>query len=318
MAYDYRQGGFAEAFVKTKGISEKNLRGLEQVLNWEALERIVAPVERSPTGRPAYPILVMIKLLLLQQWYGLSDPALEEAVDDRLSFRRFAGIPLDKAVPDHATIWRFREALGQEGLGEKLFLEVNRQLEARNLFVKQGTLVDATIVEAAVNPPPYEEGQVSELDPDASFTRKNDGTYFGYKGHVGVDQGSVLIRRQMVTSAGVSDALVFADVITGDESFVCADKAYGTNINRRMLEEAGIEDRLMYKAVRDHPLTSWQEWFNKSVAPIRAAVERPFAYMKQIMGFRRCRYRGLRRNACAFDLVCMAYNIHRARSLLAA
>jgi IS5 family transposase len=317
MGFDYRQGGFADEFVQTKGISEKNLRGLDQVLDWDSIEKIVRPVYRNAVGRPSYPALVMAKLLLLQQWYGLSDPGLEEAVDDRLSFRRFAGIPLDRNVPDHATIWRFREALGRLGLSAKLFEEVNRQLEAKGVFVKQGTLVDATIVQAAVNPPPFREGQVSELDPDAGFTRKNGTTYFGYKGHVGVDEGSTLIRRQLMTPADVADTLVFADVIVGDEAFACADKAYGSAANRAMLEAAGIEDRLMYKASRGHPLKEWQEWFNKAVSPMRSAVERPFAHMKQIMGYRRCRYRGLRRNGCAFDLLCAAYNIRRARSLLA-
>ena len=315
MSFDLRQGGFAGAFVKTKGLSGSKLTRLERVLDWGRLYRIAEPAFNKATGRPPYPVSIMIRLLLLQQWHGLSDPGLEEAVDDRLSFRRFAGIPLDEQVPDHATIWRFREALGQKGLSAKLFEEVNRQLEAKGLFVKQGTLVDATIMEAAVNPPPYREGEVSGLDPDASFTRKNDETYFGYKGHVGVDEGSTLIRKQMMTGADIHDSLVFADVITGDEDFVAADKAYGSEENRAMLEEAGIEDRLMYKASRGHPLKNWQAWFNKAVSPIRSAVERPFAHMKTIMGHTRCRYLGLRRNACAFDLQCAAYNIRRASSL---
>src|SRR5512132_2703835 len=87
-----------------------------------------------------------VKLLLLQQWYGLSDPSLEEAVDDRLSFRRFAGLPLDEGVPDHSTIWRFRQELAAHGLAEALFEEINRQLDARGLIVRQGTLIDATLL----------------------------------------------------------------------------------------------------------------------------------------------------------------------------
>ena len=290
MGFDLRQGGFAGAFVKTKGLSGSKLARLEEVLDWAGLYKIVEPAFSKATGRPPYPVSIMVRLLLLQQWHGLSDPGLEEAVDDRLSFRRFAGLPLEQAVPDHATIWRFREALGHKGLARKLFEEVNRQLEAKGLFVKQGTLVDATIMQAAVNPPPFKEGEVSDLDPDAGFTKKNDETYFGYKGHVGVDAGSTLIRKQMMTGADLHDSLVFADVITGDEDYVAADKAYGSAENRAMLEEAGIEDRLMYKASRGHPLKNWQAWFNKAVSPIRSAVERPFAHMKTIMGHTRCRY----------------------------
>ena len=114
-----------------------------------------------------------MKLLLLQQWYGLSDPGLEEAVDDRLSFRRFAGLPLDESVPDHSTIWRFRQELAAHGLAEALFEEINRQLDARGLIVRQGTLIDATLLQASVKPPSVKEGTVSEHDAEAGWTKKN-------------------------------------------------------------------------------------------------------------------------------------------------
>lgn len=100
----------------------------------------------------------MVKLLLLQQWYGLCDPGLEEAEDDRLSFRRFAGLPMDEDAPDHSAIWRFRQELARHGLSEALFGEINRQLDARGMIVRQGTLIDATIVKAAVKPPPGKDG----------------------------------------------------------------------------------------------------------------------------------------------------------------
>src|SRR6266511_3063005 len=112
-------------------------------------------------------------MLLLQQWYGLSDPGLEEAVDDRLSFRRFAGLPLDKSVPDHSTIWRFRQELAAHGLAEALFEEINRQLDARGLIVRRGTLIDATLLQASVKPPSVKEGPVSARDSDRKSTRLN-------------------------------------------------------------------------------------------------------------------------------------------------
>lgn len=138
-------------------------------------------------GRPSYPLLTYVKLLLLQQWYGLSDPGLEEAVDDRLSFRRFAGLPLDESVPDHSTIWRFRQELAAHGLGEALFEEINRQLDARGLIVRQGTLIDATLLQASVKPPSVKEGTVSKHDAEAGWTKKNGKSHFGYKAHVAVD-----------------------------------------------------------------------------------------------------------------------------------
>ena len=126
-----------------------------------------------------------MKLLLLQQWYGLSDPGLEEAVDDRLSFRRFAGLPLDEGVPT-ILLWRFRQELAAHRLAEALFEEINRQLDVRGLIVRQGTLIDATLLQASGSKPPsVKEGTVSELT-DAGWTKKNGKSHFGYKAHVAV------------------------------------------------------------------------------------------------------------------------------------
>ena len=143
-----------------------------------------------------------VKLLLLQQWYGLSDPGLEEVVDDRLSFRRFAGLPLDESVPDHSTIWRFRQELAAHRLAEALFEEINRQLDARGLIVRQGTLIDATLLQASVKPPSVKEGPVSERDAEAGWTKKNGKSHFGYKAHVAVDEGSEIIRTASRTRCG--------------------------------------------------------------------------------------------------------------------
>lgn len=316
MQKDYGQSGFAGAMIKTKGLREEKLKKLASVVDWKALEELAGPLRGSKKGRPAYPVSVMIRSLMLQRWHGLSDVALEEALDDQLSFRAFAGIPVDETAPDHATIWRFREALSQHGLDKALFEEVNRQLESKGLILRQGTLVDATIRQAAVNPPPFKEGEVADKDPDAGFTKKNDTTFFGFKGHIGVDAGSTLVRCERTTSADVHDSQVFADVIVGDEEFVAADKAYGSAANRAMLTEAGIKDRVMHKASRGHPLKPWQTWMNKVISPIRSEVERVFAHLKQMDG-PRCRSFGLRRNSTAFTLLCTAYNIRRAASLSA-
>jgi IS5 family transposase len=261
--------------------------------------------------------LTLIRLLLLQQWYGLSDPGLEEAVDDRLSFRRFAGLPLDEGVPDHSTIWRFRQQLAGHGLAEAVFEEINRQLDALGLIVRRGTLIDASIVAAAAKPPSAKEGAVSERDPDASWTTKNGQSTFGYKAHIAVDEGSNLIRDAILTGADLHDSQAARDLIQGDEAAVYADKAYGSKALREELAERGIKDGLMYKAARNRPLKNWQVWFNKAVSPIRSGVERGFATMKRHYGFTRVRYLGLARNACALNLMCTAINLRRALALAA-
>ena len=131
----------------------------------------------------------MFKIVLLQQWHTLSDPAAEEAVRDRLSFRRFCGL-LDMETPDHASIWRFRQTIDQLRLSAGLLAEVNRQLDALGLIVKRGTLVDATLIAAAVKRPPYGSGGVNPRDPDARVTMKRKTVHFGYKAYLAVTKGA--------------------------------------------------------------------------------------------------------------------------------
>jgi IS5 family transposase len=317
MRRDLRQASFADGLVNQRAGRNEWLSEIERLIDWSAVEVVLAPIYGSDEGRPSYPVLTLAKLLLLQQWYGLSDPGLEEAVDDRLSFRRFVGLPLDEGVPDHSTIWRFRQALARHGSAAALFQEINRQLDAQGLVVRQGTLIDATIVKAAVRPPSAKQGTVSLRDPAAGWTTKNGKSTFGYKAHIAVDQGSNLIREAILTGADLHDSQAARALISGDEKAVYADKAYGSRALRAELEAAGIADGLMYKAVRNKPLTNWQAWFNKAVSPIRAAVERGFATMKRHYGFERVRYLGLARNGCALQLMCAAINLRRALVLAA-
>jgi IS5 family transposase len=254
--------------------------------------------------------LTYLKLLLLQQWHGLSDEALEAAVDDRLSFRRFAGIPLAESVPDHSAIWRFREQLAEGGLAE-----INRQLDAKGLIVRHGTLIDASLVEAAVKPPRGDAGEVSPRDPDAGWTKKNGKSRFGYKAHAAVDEGSGLVRQAVMTPADVHDSVKADELVQGDEAAVYADKAYDDAARRERLKAQGIAAWIMYQARRNHPLKPWQVWFNKAVAPIRAGGERLFGTMTRAYGYRRVRYHGLARNNVQLQFLCTAINLRRGLQL---
>ena len=223
---DLRQLGLADSIVRRRGKKSVWLEHLDAALDWPALETIVAGIYASREGGLSYPLLTYVKLLLLQQWYGLSDEGLEAAVDDRLSFRRFAGIPLAEAVPDHSSIWRFREQLARRGLAEKLLAEVNRQLDTRGLILRRGTLIDATIIGAAVRPPGGDAGEVAARDPQAGWTKKNGRSRFGYKAHAAVDEGSGLVREAVMTPADVHDSDPADGLVRGDEQAVYADKAY--------------------------------------------------------------------------------------------
>lgn len=312
------QGDLGQAWLSRELGHNRRLEKIAQVFDWRAIEGLVSGVYAARTGRPSWPPLVMFKALLLQQWYGLSDPGLEEALGDRLSFRRFVGLGLDGGSPDHSVISRFRKALRERGLDQQLFEEVERQLEARGLLVKSGTLLDATLVEAAVKKPGSPAGSRSPVDPDADWTRKGTKTYFGYKAHIGVDEGSGLIRRAELTSAKTSDSETADGLICGDERAVYADKAYEHKGRRAKLKAAGIKDRILHRSHKNQAgLPHWQTIRNRLISPIRSAVERVFGTFKRSYGYRRVRYRGLSANLLQLRLLCIAFNLRKAQVLLA-
>lgn len=316
------QRGFGQMSLADGLINQRAGRGewvdrVDRLIDWSRIAHALKAIYASDEGAPSYPHLVMFKLLLLQQWYKLSDAGLEEAVDDRLSFGRFAGMPLHRPVPDHTTIWRFREEIVELGLSAALFEEINRRLDGQGLIVKKGTLIDASLAEANVKKPPFKDGEVSERDPDAGWTKKNGKSHFGYKAHVGVDEGSGLIRKAVMTSADVHDGVPADALIAGDEAAAYGDKAYESGDRRARLRAAGIIDGLMDKARNSHPLKPRQKAFNKAVAVIRASVERTFGLMKRSYGYRRGRYPGLERNGRHLHLLAAAINLRRALALMA-
>jgi IS5 family transposase len=180
------QLSLADGLVAQVGVN-RSLERLAGAVDWGCFEALLSGIYASQRGRPSYPPLVLFKCLLLQQWYRLSDPALEEAVADRLSFRRFVGLALDERVPDHSTLNRFRGRLADVNLAERLFDELARQLSARGLVLRQGTLIDATVVQADATPLPHERAS-ERSDQDAGFIKTFRGYRFGYKAHVAMQE----------------------------------------------------------------------------------------------------------------------------------
>ena len=165
MHRDMGRPSLAEAVVSETLGQNQRLERIDDAVDWERLGQVVAGVHAAARGRPSYPPLLMVKVLLLQQWYTLSDPQLEEALSDRLSFRRFVGLGLADDTPDHSTISRFRAALEAQGLSARLFAALAQQLEAQGLVLKQGTLLDATLVAAQVRRPPLAAGAARRARP---------------------------------------------------------------------------------------------------------------------------------------------------------
>jgi IS5 family transposase len=344
------QLSLADAIAARPSRSSVKLDRLGGLIDWRQVAEAVKEIRGSRYGAPGYPALLMVKALLLQQWYGLSDEGLEDALADRMSFRRFVGLSLAEKAPDHTAIWRFREELARRGLAAALFAEVTRQIERKGLVVRHGTMVDATLIEAQVKrpkppkdePPADGDGEPapdgagsaavegsraseaaggaarppsklvgSPTDPDASWAKKGGTRHFGYKGHVGVDQGSRIIRRAKLTTASVPDTLVFEELLSGDEDAVYADKAYDKKARRAALKARGVKDRIAHRGNKHHPITARQERRNAGIGRRRYQVEQVFACAKRLYGWTRVRYRGLVRNAGHFCLVCTALNLDR-------
>jgi IS5 family transposase len=319
------QRSFADDLVATRGNTV--LQRVAELVDWTAVEALLSPLRRGSMGAPAYPAVALFKALLLQQWYGLSDPGLEEALIDRLSFRQFLGLSLSEPVPDHSTLWRFREQLARSGVAEHAFALITTQIENSGFVLRRGTLIDASLIRSAVNPPPPPaptstalpdaDGRPasklvrSTLDPDAAWTRKENKYSFGYKMHVAMDQHSRVIRRLAFTPANVNESTAADALICGDEAIVYADKAYDSNARRARLKTMGIRDGIMRKRNRWHPLGYWAARRNAVISHRRAPVEPLFAMLKRVYGFARARYRGLARNAAAFHLAATAINLKR-------
>jgi IS5 family transposase len=304
------QPSFVDAWLSTKG-GGGSLDRLGGLVKWYRFEKLIGHLrDESGPGRPGYPVLVRFKALLLQSLYGLSDRELEEALDDRLSFRRFAGLSLEEAVPDHSVLNRFRNVLASEGLLEKLFAELDRQLDNAGVALKRGTMLDATLIEAVSAPP---GDRRAAKDPDAAFARRQGkgGSTYGYKAHVGVDQGSGIIRSVITTPANVNDTTPADGLIRGDEKAVWGDAAYHTHAREAALKDKGVKARLMRRANKHHPLPERLKRYNRLISRRRAQVETTFATWKNRMGLTRIRYVGLAKARAQVLMAAIAFNLRR-------
>jgi IS5 family transposase len=286
-------------------------------VKWPHFEHLLSPLRDGGPGRPAWPPLVLFKALLLQSLYGLSDRELEEALCDRLSFRRFVGLSLEEAIPDFTVLNRFRNLLIEADLLEKLFGELDRQLEEAGVILKRGTMLDATLIEAVAAPP---SGERPSHDPDARFggAKGKGGFTFGYKAHVGVDQGSGLIRSVITTPANVNDTVPADALIRGDERAVWADAAYDTHSRRARLKAEGKKPRIVRRPNKHHPeLPPRLQRYNRLIARRRAAVETTFATLKNRMRLQAIRYIGLAKAEAQVLLAAIAFNMRRWAAITA-
>ncbi len=292
----------------------KFLAEMNRVVPWSKFLALIEPhYPKAGNGRPPRGLEIMLRMYLLQQWFNLSDPAVEEALYDSEAMRQFVGIDLGReAVPDETTVLKFRHLLEEHRLGDQMFGEVNRHLTERGMTIHRGTIVDATIIDA----PSSTKNEDKTRDPDMHQTKKGNQWYFGMKGHIGVDSQSGIIHSAAVTPANVHDSQVLGELLHGEETRVWGDSAYRGQKEKIKQAAPKAQDFTNEKSYRNAPLTERQKEKNRTKSKVRAKGEHPFHTIKRIFNFTKVCYRGLSKNAHRFFVVCGLTNLYRARHYL--
>jgi IS5 family transposase len=295
---------------KKKTRREKFLEEMDQVIPWAELIRVVEEhYPKAGNGRQPMPLERMLRIYFMQQWYGLSDPAVEDALYDIESLRRFADIDITAdVVPDETTILNFRHLLEKYNLTKRIFEKTQRYLSEKGLLLRERTIVDATII----NAPSSTKNQEKTRDPEMRSTRKGNQYYFGMKAHVVTDIRGVA-HNLVVTNAAVHDSQVIDELMQGKEQAIYGDKAYSNEEKKRVYETKGIKWRVNLRGCRWRQLTEAEVEINHRQSQIRAKVEHIFLVVKQLWHYQKARYKGLYKNAVQiFSLFTLA-NLYLVR-----
>ncbi len=309
--------GFAQHRKRTK--RDVFLAEMDQVVPWAGLCAVIEPhypKQRAEGGRRPIGLERMLRIHFLQQWYALSDPAVEEALYDSAAMRRFVGIDLGReAAPDETTVCKFRHLLERHGLATQLFAQVAKYLQDQGMKLSRGTIVDATIIAA----PPSTKNLAKARDPQMHQTKKGNQWYFGMKAHIGVDETTGLVHTVISTAANVADVTQVGHLLHGKETGVYADagytgaQKYAPKRGRRWLVAA---KRGTVKAIDDETLRTLTERIEHLKASIRAKVEHPFRVVKRQFGYVKVRYRGLAKNGAQVMTLFALANLWMARKPL--
>ena len=293
---------------------ERFLDEMSQVVPWKDLCDLIRPHYGKDGGRPPFELELMLRVHFLQKWHNLSDPGMEEALYDRLSFQRFLGFDcFGGTIPDESSILRFRHLLEEYRLADEILECVNSYLSKRGLVLKAGTIVDATLLEAPVN----KKNKNKERDPEMSSTRKNNKWHFGAKGHIGVQaQGKPIIHTVSFTTAKNHDIRELENLLHGEEKVLFGDAGYHRQEDKKRARAQGVYYGIADRNARNHPLSSSQKKKNHKHSCLRAKVEHPFRVIKELWGHRKLRFKGLVKNACQFTTLCALSNLYLSRKQL--
>jgi IS5 family transposase len=329
-----KQAGIFDEQFKFERISELGdpLEKLNAAVNWElfryTLDKHLDKEAKGPGGRPGYDYIMMFKILILQEHFGLSDERMEFQLTDRFSFMRFLGLRSCDKVPDSNTIWTFRERLTEDDVVKQLFDRFDKELNKQGLIVNKGKIIDATITEVPVQrnsrsenkeikegsiPEDWSEKKQSHKDTDARWTKKNNDDYFGYKNHVKVDGKSKFIDDYCVTTASVHDSIGAVSLLAKKDKGqpLHADSAYTGEAFEKAVNKAKMINRIHEKGYRNKALTQQQIKSNRRKSKIRVRVEHVFGFLHQSTGGLLIRTVGKARAAIKIGLMNLGYNLFR-------
>ena len=324
-----QQMSFAQAEYRAKKKLTRRdifLAKMEQVVPWSRLLAVVEPhyPKSGKRGRPPIGIERMLRMYFIEQWYGLADVAVEDAIYDSQALRNFCGIDLAVAsVPDSTTLLDFRHLLEKNALPQAMLQAVNALLKERGLLMSQGTLIDATLIAA----PSSTKNKPHARDPEMHQAKKGNQWHFGMKAHIGVDEQSGLVHTVVSTAANVSDVSQTANLMHGEETCVGADAGYVGAAKREEVQTKlqGYAHELKWRiAKRRKPIklmpTCWQKSlalaYEKLKASIRAKVEHPFHVVKNIFKHKKTRYKGIAKNDAQLNVLFALSNLYLVRGKL--
>lgn len=319
----FKQFVLREEYEKVHGLGDR-LGHLKGLVDWEKFRSFFADLffdDEKTGGRPHYDEIIMMRVLVIQRLYGLSDQETEFQINDRTSFKNFLGFP--ENLPDYSTIWRLKERMQKDGTLDKIWNELQGQLDEKGLKVKTGVIQDATFIEADLGKKrhykekmarkrgreiEYTNKQKAHMDKDGTFAVKNQEIHFGYKLHQKTDIDFELIREFNVTTASTHDSQI--DLTEFDDKAAYRDKGYAG-----VKPHPNVKDMTMKKAARNRPLTKEEKKFNKAVAKIRAQGERPFAVMQRVFNGGTTRVKNIKRVIVEQTLECFAFNLYQLFTL---
>ncbi len=342
---------FAGNYVERRTRKNRFFHQIDEIVDWSVIEKEIDKVYKkglSVDGRPSYRGIVMFKMMLIQMWYGLSDPGVEDMVNDSLGAMRFCQLELEDDVPDHSTLSRFRKELIEKKALDRLLKKLNQQLKNKGLMIKQGSAkVDASITDSPFSPKGKIEYEIATdrkedkrdeqekeqeeqqhklirkqkpgVDSEGRWLKKGGKLYYGYKRHIAVDKDG-LIEAVHTTTANEHDSKGFEAVMgktpKKKKQGVFTDKGYKIPDNDAYLKKHKIKNRIQHKAYRNRPLSSWEILFNKLISKQRWVVERTFGGMSRWFGAGKARYKGKAKVHAQHVMEAIAFNLKRSPGLL--